>query len=354
MFIFLYIYESVPSGILILHTYSMGEEMTRISAGILFLFLCGVSKAGADTLPSECGTGTYLRLVSVASATALNSALAKAKAGDLIKMADGLYKGNFVATTSGTSTDKITLCGPKTAILDGGSLSSGYTFHLKASHWRLVGFSVTRGKNAIILDRARNNRLYKLTVYNTGNEAVHLRNFSSNNVVESCDVSKTGVVTPAYGEGIYIGSAYSNWCTYTNCDPDKSDNNKILKNRVYGTYAEPIDIKEGTTGTLIEGNALDGSALKGVNAADSWIDVKGNNVIVRNNKGTNSGNVLLDGYQTHVVKTGWGQNIVFDGNTSTVNADGYGIFISNSKDVTIKCNNTVSGSGKGLSNQNCE
>jgi len=330
--------------------------MLRISRGFLFQFLLlgGVSVAGAATLPSECGSGTYLRLVSVNSAASLSSALANAKAGDLIKMANGLYKGNFVAPTSGTSTNKITLCGAKSAILDGSTLNSGYTFHLKGSYWQLVGFSVTRGKNAIVLDRARYNLLSKLTVYNTGNEAIHLRTFSSNNIVESCDVSKTGMVTPAYGEGIYIGSAYSNWCTYTNCDPDKSDNNKIRKNRVYGTYAEPIDIKEGTTGTLIEGNALDGSALKGVNAADSWIDVKGNNVIVRDNKGSNSGNVLLDGYQTHVVKTGWGQNIVFDGNTASVNADGYGIFISNSKDVTIKCNNTISGASKGLSNQNCD
>lgn len=308
----------------------------------------------AASLPAECGSGTYLKLVNVKSAAELKSALTAAKAGDLIKLADGVYKGNFVAAISGTASDKITICGSRKAILDGESLKSGYTLHLKgASHMNLVGFSVTRGKNAIILDSANNNLLQGLAVYNTGNEALHLRTHSSNNIIKNNEVSNAGNYKPEYGEGIYIGSAKSNWCDYTNCNADKSDNNQIIGNKIFDTAAECIDLKEGTTNTLIQGNSFDGTGITGANYADSWIDVKGNDVVIKDNVGQNSGTIMLDGYQTHVVVDGWSQNIVFQNNKSTVKGKGYAINVDKSKNVTVYCSNTVVGADQGLSNQTC-
>src|SRR5690606_21340098 len=112
--------------------------------------------------------------------------------GDLIKLADGTYKGKFVATVSGTSSSKIAICGTRKAILDGESLKTGYTLHLKASHNQLVGFSVTRGKNGIVLDSAKYNILQGLAVYNIGNEGIHLRTHSSANVIQNNEISNTG------------------------------------------------------------------------------------------------------------------------------------------------------------------
>lgn len=307
----------------------------------------------AAELPLECGAGTYSRLVNVKTAAELSSALNKAQAGDLIRLADGLYKGNFVVSVSGSSSSMITLCGTRKAILDGQSQTTGYTFHLKANYWRVVGFSVTRGKNGIILDQASNNILQSLAVYNTGNEALHLRTHSSNNLIQANEVSNAGLSKPEYGEGIYIGSAKSNWCDYTNCNPDKSDNNKIIGNKIFNTAAESIDLKEGTTNTLIQGNSFDGTHITGANYADSWIDVKGNDVVIKDNVGQNSGDVLLDGYQTHVVVDGWGERIVFANNKSTVNGKGYAINVNKSKDVTVYCDNQVVGADLGLANVTC-
>ena len=74
---------------------------------------------------------------------------------------------------------------------------------------------------------------------------------------------------------------------------------------------------------------------------------------MNNNTGQNvSGlSALADGFQTHVILSGWGKNNVFSGNTANLNASGYGfnIQISGTGNV-VYTNNTVSGAGKGISN----
>ena len=56
----------------------------------------------------------------VATADQLTAALAAAKPGDLIRLAAGDYAGHFTLATAGTAGAPITLCGPRTAVLDGG------------------------------------------------------------------------------------------------------------------------------------------------------------------------------------------------------------------------------------------
>ena len=77
------------------------------------------------------------------------------------------------------------------------------------------------------------------------------------------------------------------------CQPDRSDRNVVKGNKIGQTTAEAVDIKEGTTGGVVEDNTFDGSALSG---ADSRVDVKGNNWLIKENTGTNS---TQDGFQTH-------------------------------------------------------
>jgi len=116
---------------------------------------------------------------------------------------------------------------------------------------------------------------------------------------------------------------------------------------------ENVDIKEGTTGARITGNTFDGSGLTGANYDDSWVDVKGNDVLVENNKGTATTN---DGYETHTQQSGWGCGTVFRGNTSdlrgatgdkqlAVNVTNYGTDCR----TIVYASNTVTG-GKGLTN----
>ena len=186
-----------------------------------------------------------------------------------------------------------------------------------------------------------------MTVSLIGDEAVHLRNFSTDNVVRGNTISDTGHRKPKFGEGIYVGTAESNWCDFSNCEIDRSDRNVIEGNTIFDTTSESIDIKEGTTGGIVRGNTFDGSSL---DEADSWVDIKGNDWIIEDNVGVNS---YLDGFQTHEILDGWGTGNTFRNNSATVNGGGFGFSLTPVRDNVVECSNAVSAAGEGYSNVDC-
>jgi hypothetical protein len=248
----------------------------------------------------------------VGSADELEQALAAAAPGDVIRISPGTYEGAFVATRSGTAERPIWLCGSQDAVLEGTGIKSGYVFHLDgATHWRLVGFSVRNGQKGVMADGTVGSVIQGLTVDTTGDEGIHLRRFSTDNLVIGNRVGHTGLRRDKFGEGVYVGSAVSNWCTVTGCEPDRSDRNVVAENVLGPTTSENVDIKEGTVGGLLVGNRLDGS---GAVAADSLVDVKGTAWLVARNTGANA---PLDGFQTHQIEDRWGERNVFTGNSLT-------------------------------------
>jgi parallel beta-helix repeat protein len=300
------------------------------------------TSAGATT-GSSCSGGT-----TVSTATELEAALAAAKPGTSIILAPGVYTGNFVATVSGTASDPISLCGSAASILDGGDVSKGYVLHLDgASYWHLQGFTIQNGQKGLMADGTVGSVIEGLTVTQIGDEGIHLRKNSTDNTVTGNTVNHTGLHKDKFGEGIYIGTAESNWCDITACKPDNSDRNTIENNVISQTGAESVDIKEGTTGGILRGNSFDGTGMTG---ADSWVDVKGNGWTIDDNRGVNSPN---DGFQTHQILDGWGTNNVFSNNTAAVNGPGYGIASRPALDNIVECNNTVTGAASGTSNITC-
>jgi parallel beta-helix repeat protein len=280
--------------------------------------------------------------------------LGSASPGEVLQLADGTYSGNFVANTSGTEAKPIVLRGGRGAVLNGGSTSQpGYTLHLlDANNWRLEGFSVQGGQKGIMLHGSSNNVLTGLDVSKMGMEAVHFRGMSSDNVIENSEIHNTGLDTPGFGEGVYLGTAKSNWSKLTGGKEDHSDRNQVLNNRIYDTPGESIDIKEGTTGGLISGNFFEGSAMKADHFSDSWIDVKGNGYRIVGNTGANA---FANGFETHVQLPGWGQDNVFTGNTLEVNSAGFGIKVDepDASGNIVGCDNTATGAGSGLANLPC-
>jgi hypothetical protein len=308
-------------------------------------------------VPGPVGAG---RAVRVGTSAELTAALADARPGDVIELADGSYNGKWVngkytaafgTSASGTAEAPITLVGSRAAVIDGGNVRSHYGLYwADASHWRILGLTVTRVSKGIVLDRSSHNVLDRLRVVNTGEEGIHLRANSSHNVVRSSEVTDTGLRNATYGEGLYVGSASSNWGTYTNGQPDRSDGNSLLNNVVARTGAENVDIKEGTTGGVIRGNVFDGAGMTG-SWADSMIDVKGNGWLIADNRGANG---VLDGFQVHNVYDGWGYDNVFTGNRLTVNAPGYGFRLHNTNARNrIGCDNVVEAAGSGFANVPC-
>ncbi len=213
----------------------------------------------------------------------------------------------------------------------------------------------------IVLDDSDHVLVDSVEVSETDDEAVHFRTSSSDNVIQNSTIHHTGRDQPQYGEGIYFGSAESNWPKYGEDGgegPDRSDRNQALNNTIGpDVTAEGVDVKEGTGGGVLRGNTFDGHGISGENYADSWVDVKGNGYLVEGNTGSFDGDgALQDGHQVHAVVDGHGCGNVFRANDSDLGgADGFAIHLPDQSDCDADPNvvyddNTVSSAGSGLTN----
>jgi hypothetical protein len=301
----------------------------------------------------------------VTDAAGFQSALTQVAPGDTIHLADGSYDDQFVATTPGTASKPITLTGSRNAIItdplfapsdtDCPSGQTGYGLWLKgAPHWNLTGFTVAGGKKGIVLDASPDVTIDSVTVHNIGYEGVHFRTGSDHGVIRNSNVYDTGTEQPGYGEGVYIGSANSNWACYaTSGGVDASDFVQVLANHIGpGVAAESIDVKEGTHDGLISGNVMDGTGQQDQHDADSDIDVKGDHYTISGNTLTHP---VLDAIQVHNVYASDGCGNTFETNRLSVDAaTGYGINVTDKSQCSadpnvVYASNTVTG-GKGLTN----
>jgi hypothetical protein len=310
-------------------------------------------------LSTVSGFALQAQTINVGTATQLQNALNTATAGQTIMLADGIYSksGGFIipANINGTSSNPITLKGSVRAIITANNLSSGYGLGLKGNtYWILDGFTIYNSAKGVVLDSSHHNTIKNIHVNKIGDEGIHLRSYSSFNSVDNCFIDSTGQTSPGFGEAIYIGSAVSNWPTYSKGNADTCNYNSVTNNS-FGDHvsSENIDIKEGTTGGRIAFNTFNGTGLNNQNSADSWIDVKGNYYTIECNTGSNT---IADGFQTHILVAGWGDYNTFSSNTLSVTSSGYGILITTSSSKgtashNMVCStNSISGTNNGLTN----
>ncbi len=302
------------------------------------------------------------QIVNVSNATELQNALNAAAPGQTITLANGTYSKSGGCTinagVNGTAQSPITIKGNNNTIISSNSTATGNGIWLKGnSYWILDGFTVYKSKKAIMLDSSFHCTVKNITVNYIGDEGIHLRKYSSYNLVENCYVDSVGIVSGPAGtaEGIYVGSANGNWINYTYGNPDTCNYNIINANSFGDNIpSENIDIKEGTKGGTISNNIFNGKGLNGANYADSWLDMKGSYYTIECNSGTTT---LTDAYQTHVQIIGSGDYNTFTNNSSEAfSSNNYGINIQTSSGGktalnNIVCNNnTVKPGSKGLTN----
>jgi uncharacterized protein YjdB len=307
--------------------------------------------APAPSPAGDCSSYSYTRLVPVSTTSQLSSAITNARPGDLIELAAGTYTGYWSITTSGTSTSRIVLCGPRTANLGGtGTAPSPINLRVQASNWTLQGFTISNAFQPLFLIGAQNVTVKGLEIYNIGQEAIHLHTGAKNNLIEDNYIHDTGETNPQYGEGVYVGSAQSHWVSGT---PDRTDNTTV-RNNIIGPNigAQMVDVKEGTTGTIVSGNTFNGLGSS-VNQ-DAWVNVYGNQSQVLNNTGTTA---RVHGVKVETLVTGWGAYNVFHGNAWDLRgATGYGFRVGGgtpASTVDLGCDNSVTNADSGFATVPC-
>ncbi|WP_016956493.1 right-handed parallel beta-helix repeat-containing protein [Catenovulum agarivorans] len=250
-----------------------------------------------------CGLSfeTVAQNINVYSAAELQAALRNASAGDEIVVYPGSYIGqkgeansgsspaHFYSDKSGTASNPIVLksyAKSDKQTLQGDNVDSGYILYLTGDHWRIKDLKFKTAQKGIMLEGANYNLIDNVEVSDIGAEAVHFRQSSSHNKLTNCYIHNTGkrVGKEGFGEGVYVGT--HNGHESATLDPS---NYNLIGGCTIGpnVTAETFDVKSGTKGTVIESNNLSGKGIIGTSgnpAADSFIDLKGTDVIVRYNK----------------------------------------------------------------------
>ncbi len=293
---------------------------------------------------------TAKRDVSVHDAGELSSALASAQAGDRITLANGRYSGSFELTASGAQGQRIWICGSPEAILDAGDWSRGIGLRIAGDYAGVWGITITNADQGIVVDGAQDVQVDNVDVHTTGSEAIRFQGAAVDGVVQDSQIHHTGLRSENQGNGITIGSAVADWPRISGGKADQSDRVHLTRNRIWDTSAESVLVHAGSSNGAIEFGSYDGAGMTG---AASWVDIRGNGFIIRNNVGVTTPE---DGFQTHVVAgVDSGSNNQFIANTAQADSSGYGFFIQD-PDITnnvVSCSNFVTRAESGFANIPC-
>ncbi len=263
------------------------------------------------------------REVLVTNTEELHAALADAQAGDEIILKEGLYQHGdwigvwavFHAEASGTAEHPIILRSEDPehpATLSGVSQEDKYVLQIIGSYWEIRDLKLCEAAKGIFLEQSEHSIISGCEVYNIGDEGIHIIDNSSYNLVENCYIHDTGKVTPKYGEGVYIGSSHKTEGYGFDCHYNTVRGCRIGPN----VTADHVDIKEYTIGNIVEECTFDGAGIAGLNGGDSFVEIKGNHCIVRNNIGYQNGSEnMLYAFDANRQLDGWGQNNKVYGNT---------------------------------------
>jgi len=324
------------------------------------------SPSTAGSLQAVAGETT------VSTVKAIRDAVATAQPGAVIRVADGEYqfKPRLVASASGTAQQPITLVGTRQAILRTKNASGDYGLSITGDYWRVEGITVAHASKGIVLDGSVGTVLDDVEVFDVGDEGVHFRTCSSDGVLRNSYIHHTGRNSAQYGEGVYVGSANSNWskleCTDSQEGQRQGDNTErvLIEDNVFeDVTAEGADLKEGTDSGTLRRNEFRRVGASGQNSADSAVDAKGNNWLIESNSvfetdapwdddGTVAPSEFEDGFQAHSVYDGYGTGNVFRGNSVDGTIPGFGVGLYPAGDNKVSCDNTATGAAQGLVGDN--
>lgn len=254
--------------------------------------------------------------IDVYSGQELQQAIQAAVAGDEIVLQPGGYESeatsalsgfpnaHFFGSANGTAQQPIVLRSSSATnrqVLRGTTTGKKIGLYITGDYWIVKDIVVTNSAKGIVLDNSNNSVIDNVVVHDVGEEAIHLRDNSSNNRVKNSRVYNTGLISPGTGEAFYVGSHPGSTDGKGYVYGAACHNNVIGGNTIGpGIAAEHIDIKEGTQGTIFEFNIMDGIGITGQNSADSFVDIKGQTAVIRGNKAYRNGESnVKNAFETH-------------------------------------------------------
>ena len=133
--------------------------------------------------------------IEVKTVEELHKALEKAKAGQTIQIYPGIYdfstyqrSGKFYGTADGTKNSPIILTAKdpnNPPLLTGPTLDHNYILHITGDYWIIENIRVGYSSKGIVLDNSNYSIIRKVEVFSTGEEAIHIRDGSSNCLVQN-------------------------------------------------------------------------------------------------------------------------------------------------------------------------
>ena len=296
---------------------------------------------------TKCPTAT----ANVTNRAQLLAAIKAGTSGTVIRLAPGSYGAGIQINTKASATNPMWICGPETAVFDNLDVTKGYGFQINgANNLVVAGMTVRNVQKGVSVQYAKNVTIADMHVTNIGDEAIHLKNMTTDSTVIGNVVDTTGLNAKNYGEGVYIGTAQGNWCKYNNCQPDNSDRNVVAYNDIKNNTAESIEAKAGTNDGTMWQNTMDGSNIT-ADDADSLIQIMGSGWVVAGNKGSNSPEDAIQIWNTDDGSYGF-DNVVY-GNTIASPPPGYVVHLPYVNDGNVAgCDNSRGTAG--LSNVACQ
>jgi len=233
----------------------------------------------------------------------IGQALAAAQPGDRIVLAPGRYAEDVKTVRDGRAGAPITVTGPASARIVGSG--GDRVFVVNHDHIHLEGFTLDgkvgdasskkgfRDKLLYVIGRAPGRGVNGLvvtglTVRNAGGECIRLRYLVRGALVANNRIGPCGAYDfrlkdgGKNGEGIYIGTGPEQ--RGKNGAPDgrvdASNGNRIAGNVIDTRGNECVDIKEGSSGNIVEGNDCTGQRDK----ESAGLDSRGDRNVFRNNR----------------------------------------------------------------------
>jgi hypothetical protein len=274
---------------------------------------------------------------------AIKDAVSAAQPGDTVMVQAGEYREELQSVRAGEK-DRLIRFVSQGAKLVGPGLDTGRLVEIDHDYITLEGFDLSNADKLIWIQQARGVRILRNTVHGAGGECVRIKYFSSFNELANNSISDCGRVNFTYpdgnhknGEGIYMGTAPEQVSKNPTDAPDTTNFNWVHDN-VVRPRAECVDIKEASTGNIVQANDCSGQ----LDPDGSAFDSRGN------------GNFFIGNYAKQITGAGVrvggdkksdGADNVVVGNT-LLETGGYALKLENAQQQLV-CGNQIGSNAAG-------